>query len=208
MDQRSAKSHTSESPSLYRPLVLEGQIGVPFKSRLLRVFVSPRKINSQEVNLRLLADYNRNVFERRVYTPKLPSSISRFWSLQTVVFPENVFGVLLSDIWRMPQLRHVQISPLHLPDPTTGDGDAIVLQNLQTFKTVWNFNLSDEACKRIPNIKYLEIYCISEEEDSESWPFNPHNIGCLNKLELLFCSFHLMSARQFFLFFLKKKSNF
>ncbi|KAH6781318.1 hypothetical protein C2S51_006611 [Perilla frutescens var. frutescens] len=118
---------------------------------------------------------------------RLDSSIQLLWSLQTLI----VTGTFNAprEIWKMPQLRHIEVlESISLPDPPspTCEDDVIVLQNLQTLKRVHNLVLSEEVCKRIPNIKELTIFY---ELFNKPWEASSccrlHNLGCFNKLESL-----------------------
>lgn len=56
----------------------------------------------------------------------------------------------------MRQLRHLEFSEVCLPDPLP-NYVGIVLQNLHTLLGVLNLKVSVEVCRRIPNIKQLEM---------------------------------------------------
>lgn len=190
VDERTARfyrreSLTCERPSVMRPLIFDGQREAPFKSRFLRVLVGDvfcLNPSYQEVNLRFFSHkYHSSSDAIRTYS--LPSSISLCWCLQTLVLNMFCSVVVPSEIWKMPQLRHIVIDPVHLPHPPPGD--PFVLQNLQTLKRVKNLSFSEEVCKRIPNIKELEIEYDLNEQGRARLCFNLHNVSCLNKLELL-----------------------
>ncbi|EYU23531.1 hypothetical protein MIMGU_mgv1a025687mg [Erythranthe guttata] len=131
--------HTLQLPSLTRTLP---------RKKLRRHIVD-------QVNMRYLA-YNKRT---RFLVVKLPSSIDVLWNLQTIIIRKNKIKAP-SEIWEMRQLRHVDIYELHLPDPPqSGDQQQhkFVLQNLQTLKNVVNFVWSEEACKRVINVRKLQI---------------------------------------------------
>ncbi|GFQ02744.1 putative late blight resistance protein homolog r1a-6 [Phtheirospermum japonicum] len=94
----------------------------------------------------------------------LPFSICSLWNLHTLSVRNFGDEVATSEIWKMPQLRHVHFDELYLLDPppsgyTNDDGgDDFVLGNLQTLSYVRNFKFSEEFLKRIPNIKELYLY--------------------------------------------------
>lgn len=72
----------------------------------------------------------------------------------------------------------------YLPDPPlSNQKHCFVLQNLQTLKEVGNFRLSEEVCKRIPNIKDLYIWYGDPDINCSS------NLDHLCKLESLTCHF-------------------
>ncbi|EYU29927.1 hypothetical protein MIMGU_mgv1a021755mg, partial [Erythranthe guttata] len=149
-----------ESTSLARSLISEGG-RLPFKPRLLRV------LNS--VTRDCLDDILKQV------------NLRFFGSCKFVAPPE---------IWSMRQLRHVELGEICLPDPPSSDGqhdDVIVLRDLQTLLVVKDFKLSEEVCKRIANIKKLEIvyYDVSEELYDNCL----YNIDKLHKLESLYYHF-------------------
>ncbi|KAL7153232.1 hypothetical protein ABFS83_04G152700 [Erythranthe nasuta] len=136
-----------------------------------------------QVNMRYLA-YNKRT---RFLVVKLPSSIDVLWNLQTIIIRKNKIKAP-SEIWEMRQLRHVDIYELHLPDPPqSGDQQQheFVLQNLQTLKNVVNFVWSEEACKRVVNVRKLQIEYDSRSKSSNDYFL--YNICHLHKLESLTC---------------------
>ncbi|KAL0441374.1 UNVERIFIED_CONTAM: putative late blight resistance proteinR1B-8 [Sesamum radiatum] len=90
------------------------------------------------------------------------------------------------EIWKMHQLRHVQVPGLGLPDPptTTATGDEFVLSNLQKMSQIKNFKCAETVVERIPNIRKLHIF-YSESSISQ---YCPENLGYLQKLESLYVS--------------------
>ncbi|KAH6825235.1 hypothetical protein C2S53_018747 [Perilla frutescens var. hirtella] len=191
VDQKTARFYpqkSQEKPSLVHPLIFHGKIVSHVKSRLLRVLfhdMDDLDYTFRQVNLRFLSVGLPDSGSFMDTTYSLPSSISLLWSLQTII----VFGspvVAPSEIWEMPQLRHIQMSSICLPDPPPPSDEGIfVLQNLQTLKTVQKFNFTEEVCKRIPNIKELHVDYDFDEQEEASPCYHLHNIGCLNKLESL-----------------------
>ncbi|KAH6758296.1 hypothetical protein C2S51_018531 [Perilla frutescens var. frutescens] len=189
VDETTAKlyRHSSKTPSLLRPLIVHAHQGgtSSFKSRLLRVLVGDeghQDSTFRQVNLRFL------LHESPIRDYELPSSLSLLWSLQTLSVMNDMV-VAPSEIWNMPQLRHIRMQSIYLPDPPPSDehDDVIVLQNLQTIMRARNLNFSEEVCKRIPNIKELFIHY--EFDESASSIYNLQNVGFLNKLESLRYSF-------------------
>ncbi|XP_047962834.1 putative late blight resistance protein homolog R1A-3 isoform X2 [Salvia hispanica] len=199
-DERSTsfyqESVTSEKPSVDEPLILSLQREAPFKSRLLRVFCgngeSMLDISLKQINLRY-AYYKYHDESHGIR--KIPRSISLCWCLQTlIVF--NLYPVVLpSEIWRMLQLRHIDICDHIQIDPPAA-GDVSVLQNLQTLKTVKNLIFSEELCAKIPNIRELNIHCDLKEESDILYELEEKfeldrcmrlntTVGSLSKLELL-----------------------
>ncbi|KAH6781317.1 hypothetical protein C2S51_006610 [Perilla frutescens var. frutescens] len=175
------------TPSIVSPVILERQRAAPVKSRLLRVsFVCDTSHIDflEQVNLRFL-------FSNMWLDYGLHSPIHLLWSLQTLIVHSNIeysFHVPC-EIWKMPQLRHMDLLSIYLPDPPspTCEDDVIVLQNLQTLQRVHNLVLSEEVCKRIPNIKELGIsYTLLNKKPWGNWPwYHLQNLGCFNKLESL-----------------------
>ncbi|GER44739.1 disease resistance protein [Striga asiatica] len=125
---------------------------------------------------------------------KLPSSIYNLWNLHTLsVDSRGDDYAQLLDIWKMPHLRHVKFFSLRLtdPPPPTTRGDTVILQNLQTLKSVKDFRCGDEAVRRIPNIEKLKItYCSEGSPESPSF-YRLDNLCRLSKLESLHVHFTL-----------------
>ena len=114
-----------------------------------------------------------------------PGSIWLFWNLQTLIMPHVKWLTLLTDIWHMPCIRHVQFEQLHLPDPPSAQ-EGIVSGNLQTLVGILNFKCSERVIKRIPNIKKLQIAIVGLDHDK----YCLSNLDRLDKLESLRCSLH------------------
>ncbi|XP_047948903.1 putative late blight resistance protein homolog R1B-17 [Salvia hispanica] len=166
------------------------------REEVVRLDVDCLKAKFEQVNLRYLSreldwimDIN-DFMPRDLWLPlSLPSSISKLWNLQTL----NINGYQIkiiapSEIWEMPQLRHIELELVCLPDPpmSRSRDDAVVLSNLQTLSKVENFKTSEEVCKRMPNIRKLVIRYNREAISSECFQ---HNIGYFNKLDSLDCLF-------------------
>ncbi|KAL8547392.1 hypothetical protein ACS0TY_006932 [Phlomoides rotata] len=175
--------YTLESKSLARSLIFNERTRVRVKPRLLRVLVGVYSGSTdifQKVNLRYLAQEYRTQeysfwFLRFPY--HLPSSISLLWNVQTMIITRGVERVYAPpEIWKMQQLRHLVFNFVRLPEPPTSDG--IVLRNLQTLGRVVDLRFSEEACKRMPNIKKLHVYFGQFLSDSA-------NFASFNKLESL-----------------------
>ncbi|XP_042049752.1 putative late blight resistance protein homolog R1B-19 [Salvia splendens] len=114
-----------------------------------------------------------------------PGSIWLFWNLQTLIMPHVKWLTLLTDIWRMPFIRHVQFEQLHLPDPPSAQ-EGTVSENLQTLVGIQNFTCSQRVIKRIPNIKKLQIANAGLDHDK----YCLSKLDRLDKLESLNCSLH------------------
>ncbi|KAL7114626.1 hypothetical protein ACP275_04G132800 [Erythranthe tilingii] len=109
------------------------------------------------------------------------STLSRLWSLQTLVVDGEL--ILPSEIWQMPQLRHVVGYDIILPDPPPPDDvhKITLLENLQTLSTVENFKCTEAVINRIPNVKKLVIVCGTIGSNNCL-----RNIGLLHKLKELY----------------------
>ncbi|XP_042065363.1 putative late blight resistance protein homolog R1C-3 [Salvia splendens] len=197
-----------KSTPLLRSLIhQEGEFDFDELPRLLRLSVDIHKVlktgggyfpgaNFQQLNLRYLAfscftPTQRTLFNR---TPYLPSSISLLWNMQTLILMDFDAQIIAPyEIWEMPQLRHLEFKRLYLPDPIPSDQEeeCIVLQNLHTLKGVENLRLTQEVCKRMPNVKELSLLY-----DDDHFPYCEassyycsQNLGRFNKLEFLECKF-------------------
>ncbi|KAI3472775.1 hypothetical protein Pfo_031178 [Paulownia fortunei] len=182
--------HALRSASLARSLICEGG-RLSFKFRLLRILnvvdSDPLEGIFKQVNLRYLA-------YEPLWIEELPSSLSLLWNVQTLIIKGHYWRISApSEIWEMPQLRHLEFDTLRLPDPPSNrvaQQDDFVLRNLQTLLEIMNFRLSEEVCKRIPNIKKLHInYEDFSGECEGSTYYCLHNLGRLHKLESLKCLF-------------------
>lgn len=150
------------------------------ESRLMRVLLrdtDPLDSTFRQVNLRFLV----NEFDK-METYSLPSSISLLWSLQTLIVRGISTVVAPIEIWKMPQLRHIQMWLIHLHPPPPSD---VVLGNLQTLERAQNLNFTEEVCKRIPNIKELYIHYDFDDDEPTSSCYHLQNVDRLSKLESL-----------------------
>ncbi|XP_047959576.1 putative late blight resistance protein homolog R1B-16 isoform X1 [Salvia hispanica] len=121
----------------------------------------------------------------------LPSSISLLWNLQTLIIGGIGYCLVNApvEIWNMSQLRHVVCNNIHLPDPPPSDGGDgfCILRNLQTLVGVVNFRWSEEACKRVPNVKKLHVRFHDSFAGYEDCLYLVYlqNLRCLHMLESL-----------------------
>ncbi|XP_073294578.1 putative late blight resistance protein homolog R1A-3 [Primulina huaijiensis] len=123
----------------------------------------------------------------------ITSSISLFWSLQTLGFSDGSSDTIFrpSEIWNLPHLRHICFDKAVLPDPPCSEHDSHMLENLQTLIVVRNFRCTKEVLKRAPNLKKLEViydplFLEVQELEPGSWPyFCQDNLVRLQKLESL-----------------------
>ncbi|GFP90422.1 putative late blight resistance protein homolog r1a-6 [Phtheirospermum japonicum] len=181
----------TSQPASLRSLVCyfgDGTRYLPFLGcRLLRVLMAPDKLSYnqgnyspetifQQLNLRFLEIVFNDIYE-------VPSQLDQFWNLHTLHVINGIRGDVAApiEIWKMPQLRHVIIERLKLPDIPPMDD--VVLRNLQTLENVKNFKCGEKVVKRIPNIKKLGIYY---EDDGD---YCLDNLCRLRALELLSCDF-------------------
>ncbi|KAG8388600.1 hypothetical protein BUALT_Bualt02G0142400 [Buddleja alternifolia] len=190
--------HALYSASLARSLICNferfGQLS--FTSRLLRILSVIDRYRPEAVfhlvNLRYLA-----LRPHRVFNYALPSSVSLLWNVQTLILRGYSYRIVLpSEIWEMPQLRHVEFDAIFLPDTSTDRQDDFVLGNLQTLLKVVDFRCKEEVLKRIPNIKKLQICYddFSRRYKGESY-YYLYNLNRLKKLESLNCFFHKLPNR-------------
>ncbi|KAL0390357.1 UNVERIFIED_CONTAM: hypothetical protein Scaly_0392800 [Sesamum calycinum] len=115
------------------------------------------------------------------------STLPFLWNLQTLYIKSDDDDseiVLPSEIWMMPQLRHINITWAVLPDPMDAkDGTTTVLENLQNLMVIQNFKCTREVVERIPNLKELKV---NYPDDFDEWSyFQLHNLARLHKLESL-----------------------
>ncbi|KAL2492624.1 putative late blight resistance proteinR1B-16 [Abeliophyllum distichum] len=128
-------------------------------------------------------------------------SLFKFRNLQTLHFRYpylSVYSLSISrldlppEIWKMTQLRHVQLEAIvKLPDPpraeVEGENSVVVLEYLQTLSWIYDFRCTVEVLKRIPNLKKLGIYY----DGSVFWGYHClNNLVYLDKLEALKCFFY------------------
>ncbi|XP_022865522.1 putative late blight resistance protein homolog R1A-10 [Olea europaea var. sylvestris] len=124
---------------------------------------------------------------------ELPSLRHELRNLQTLILScmESSFRLPL-EIWRMPQLRHVHLDSVILPDPPTGsveeENSLAVLHDLQSLSTVMNFKFVEDILRRIPNLKKLGILFDEIGEDWSDYCLN--NLALLQNLEALKCLFN------------------
>ncbi|XP_073121230.1 putative late blight resistance protein homolog R1B-17 [Henckelia pumila] len=124
------------------------------------------KISDEEI-VRLIksryVDFSCLMFENLL---NMLESLSTLWNLQTInITGYSLSGINLpSEIWGMPQLRHLKVEDgdFYLPDPPStnsenGGGNIVVMKNLQSVYKIRNFRCTDEVLCRVPNLKRLGI---------------------------------------------------
>ncbi|XP_020548128.1 putative late blight resistance protein homolog R1A-3 [Sesamum indicum] len=108
-----------------------------------------------------------------------PSTISLLWNLQTLTLSLSS-GVLPSEIWDMPQLRHlIGSGDIVLPHPIVTQ-DSVIMENLQTLADFRDFRCTIDVLDRLPNLKKLGIVYIKKGSGCLE------NLAYLQKLESLF----------------------
>ncbi|KAL0385064.1 UNVERIFIED_CONTAM: putative late blight resistance proteinR1A-4 [Sesamum radiatum] len=122
---------------------------------------------------------------------QLPPSISKLQNLETLVYHKwklQQCPLLPRDIWVMPKLRHLWVTPSCFLDSLDHaqrlPNNSFLLENLQTLSEVRNFRCSSDIIKRIPNLRKLKIsYDVSLFESWSSYQLE--NLATLHKLETL-----------------------
>ncbi|KAK4433081.1 putative late blight resistance proteinR1B-16 [Sesamum alatum] len=122
------------------------------------------------------------------YQTKIPAAISNLRNLQTLIIHqgktfksyEPLTILLPSEIWTIPQLRHlVSFVFGSLPDP---DEATSPLENLQTLSEIRDFKCTEKILKMIPNLKKLGISYFSGEKDQD---YHLDNLVHFHQLEKL-----------------------
>ncbi|KAK4427371.1 putative late blight resistance proteinR1B-8 [Sesamum alatum] len=197
------------SAKVARSLTCDFQEALPLASfRLLRVL---KKTYSEDIfDLRREDGYLTEAIFKLVNSRYLalganacfgrgfPSSMHLLWNLQTLIFQVAGYQIIDAppEIWKMHQLKQVDVNVLHLPDPPFTTRDELVLPNLQKLSQIVNFKCCEAVVKRIPSIKKLRIcyndfysllYCIKNlgHTDISSLHYCLENLGRLQKLESL-----------------------
>ncbi|KAL8487201.1 hypothetical protein ACS0TY_023756 [Phlomoides rotata] len=119
----------------------------------------------------------------------IPRAISNLQNLQTLMihawktsryYPSHKVD-LPSEIWRMPQLRHL-VSYFFGSFPCPPEDDDLALENLQTLSLVTNFECTERVLQKIPNLKKLGIFYYRYGSDVE---YQLENLAHLHQLEKL-----------------------
>ncbi|KAH6773384.1 hypothetical protein C2S51_011788 [Perilla frutescens var. frutescens] len=130
---------------------------------------------------------------------KFPSSVYLLWNLQTLIVYSyhDSFLTAPTEIWKMPQLRHVEFCDgIYLPDPSN---DNIILGNLHTLSTVINFKCSEEVVKKLPNITKLVIEYMEVEGRSCYFLKNLYRFDKLESFHCRSCPVPPLSGTDFLL---------
>ncbi|KAL6544449.1 hypothetical protein OROMI_023311 [Orobanche minor] len=133
---------------------------------------------SEFVNARLLAVSFRSDADHRLH-----SSISRLWSLHTLIVHCN--GKDLQgpvEFWNMHQLKHVEFENgrlhLQLPPPNNDNNHIVIMEDLHTLVGMKDFHLNEDVVRRMPN---LTIFDVRYEEKQ----VNNREVHCLSYLQRL-----------------------
>ncbi|KAL3812758.1 hypothetical protein ACJIZ3_014026 [Penstemon smallii] len=168
----------------------DGVLPFTMNLRLLRVLEAllvtfdefPVEIVEKLVNLKYLAFtcHERN----------LPPSISNLCNLQTLIVygdlsPEHIFN-LPSEIWQLPQLRHIIFQRCILQFPSRAD--YVPLKNLQTLANVYNFKFTERVFRLMSNLKKLVVSYVYDSHTIWS-PYHFSHFVHLLQLETLKCYF-------------------
>ncbi|XP_075523620.1 putative late blight resistance protein homolog R1A-10 [Primulina tabacum] len=144
------------------------------------------------VNLRYLGLLIQSLFGL-----ELPAAIVKLKNLQTLILSEDMYDFddavlrLPSEIWEMPQLRHLSFKRGLLPRPSRERLDrenSFDMAHLQTLSGVKNFKCRKEVFRIMPNLKKLGIsYVFGKREKRSSYDFS--SFVYLHSLETLILSF-------------------
>ncbi|XP_047961445.1 putative late blight resistance protein homolog R1B-17 [Salvia hispanica] len=173
----SKKKVVNDSKSMLhaRSIICEyGKVPRCLNSRLLRTIQADRSRGFQYVNLRHLGHMGSSF-----------SYSNQLWNLQTLIVPWSP-KFAFTEFWEMPQLRHIEVYSVLLPDPSS---DSFVMENLVVLKGALNLKWDEEVVKRFPNIKKLGIkYLATKGMGCDDDYYYMSNINCLCKLESLYIS--------------------
>ncbi|XP_057802804.1 putative late blight resistance protein homolog R1B-16 [Salvia miltiorrhiza] len=124
------------------------------------------------------------------------TSFTLFWNLHILIVSCEEDFTASAEIWRMPQLRHIEMTErsFYLPEPSSDD--VVVMENLLVLKRIANFKCSEEVVKRIPNIKKLGIKYFGSGGIEHDDYYCLNNIKRLCKLESLhvYCWFDFRAS--------------
>ncbi|KAL0457857.1 UNVERIFIED_CONTAM: putative late blight resistance proteinR1A-10 [Sesamum latifolium] len=155
--------------------------------RWAKVFGRPRGEFMQHTRLRYIGIGNRYYdisFEKDIICS---STLPLLWNLQTLYIKSDndISDIALpSEIWMMPQLKHINIPWVDLPGTVDAkDHTTTILENLQTLSIIRNLKCTKEVVKRIQNLKKLQV---SYPDYLGQWSdFQLYNFADLHKLESL-----------------------
>ncbi|KAK4441017.1 putative late blight resistance proteinR1A-10 [Sesamum alatum] len=154
--------------------------------RWVKVFGRPSGKFLQHTRLRYISIGNRYLdinYEKDIISSSI---LSVLWNLQTLYIKSDIVTPIIAlpfDLWMMPQLRHINITRVVLPNPVDAQDTTTILENLQKLSEIHNFRCTEEIVERIPNLKELQV---GYPDDGDEWSyFHLHNLVHLHKLESL-----------------------
>ncbi|XP_057803049.1 putative late blight resistance protein homolog R1A-3 [Salvia miltiorrhiza] len=161
-------------------------------SRLLRTLQAYPYFEDKRYVIKSLAQYV-NLRHLAVEVGSISSiftSFTRLWNLHILILCCWKVFTAPAEIWRMPQLRHIEMTGVrfYLPEPSSDD--VVVMENLLVLKGIANFRCSEEVVKRIPNIKKLKIQYFGRGGIEQDDDYCVNNIRHLCKLESLYVRRH------------------
>ncbi|KAL0440928.1 UNVERIFIED_CONTAM: putative late blight resistance proteinR1B-16 [Sesamum radiatum] len=150
-----------------RNLILIEIVGVKAYEDVDIEFLHPTKLRYLNINNEIRLNYES------------PSTISLLWNLQTLTLRLPYRVDLPSEIWDMPQLRHlISCGLAALPHPVATQ-DSMIMENLQTLADFRDFRCTMDVLDRVPNLKKLGIFQIEKDI------VGLNNLARLHKLESL-----------------------
>ncbi|KAL0421972.1 UNVERIFIED_CONTAM: Disease resistance protein RPP13 [Sesamum latifolium] len=145
---------------------------MPLARSFLSIVDFPGEI-LQLINLRYLA----------LSTSELPSSISRLWNLQILIFQAIAFSsclhVVMPEILDMTQLRHIKFKGFYVWYDDKYREHFVVQDQLQSLSTIAVSGLTDRVLQTVPNLGKLGIFC-NEELDHVKDLSHLHKLHTLN----------------------------
>ncbi|XP_057800147.1 putative late blight resistance protein homolog R1A-10 [Salvia miltiorrhiza] len=191
-DLSCARSIISEDGNVFNLYLVPLSVNIK-NSGLLRTFYAYRKFpHTESLNVscfkELLASQYVNLRHLAVDVGSMSSiftSFTRLWNLHILIVSCFEEFTAPAEIWRMPQLRHIEMTEgrFYLPEPSSDD--VVVMENLLVLKGIANFKCSEEVVKRIPNIKKLGINYVGRGGIEQYDYYCLNNIKHLCKLESL-----------------------
>ncbi|KAL3652905.1 hypothetical protein CASFOL_002586 [Castilleja foliolosa] len=135
-------------------------VPICFDLKLLRI-LSVRTIRLYEFPMDVLKLFQLKYLALTCYE-NLPSSISKLWSLEILIFCRRHLSISSSrastflpiEIWDMKELKHLQIMGSDLLDPCE---DGTMLPNLETLLDVSPHSCKKDVFQATPNLKKLSI---------------------------------------------------
>ncbi|KAG8369900.1 hypothetical protein BUALT_Bualt14G0061500 [Buddleja alternifolia] len=150
-----------------------------FALRLLRV-LDVLEMVFQEFPTELLQLVNLHYLALS-FQSDLPSAISRLWNLQTLVVSLRSYIHIPCEIFKMPELRHVNFKKTNVHFADYSYKIPFVCEKLQTISYISFFDfVRSNLIENLPNIKSLGLHCVC-------WWSGVVDLSHLHKLETLKC---------------------